>query len=754
MKRRRKASAGDGGRWSGIVARLADVWESPAPHVRQNLATLAATMADDPEALDALARMAADTAEQVVERRGQCGAEVLGVILDERRRMTDEHRARFDARLGELLAERWKGLDGAEGLGELLRTEFPLSLVPANAAAKAIINIAGQVPLFDRDQRDAAERLRQLERLDQLRAIEEGENHGWRAELRRNIAARLGERNRRDRRPVLLTLLRHWPSLVESAGGLPTIDQRGDVHGAASLGRGAFWPRMWRPLLGAVAAAGALMALILLTRAIQGYPITFNPLIGQAIGIMLVLAAVGAVAAWVLCLLYVPGIGRRLSPMLIARDILAPAALGSAVATLLTSWFAAGGGLEAAYFEDSLFSFVPLFLLLALTLANIHLLGRLSHSRIGEFSERWTILIAAAPALVIAIAALLITHLLDFGSANLFGTAIVLTVAAASGAWPVEEQNRRAITEETSAGRTAYRISRTAALAVAFFVAATIPLAWLSTDRAARIAIDEEALQRASANQETLQVQVPRGTPFRFDGGGGIPTLVAPQQRLFVRYGAKGDSWFNVGYDSSNELTDAGGTFWGQIEFENDRLCLGCDLLPTFEGWIDSLVPLSYDQDESWEPLVLIPAVRPGDEIALTPTPYEPQELRAGVPYLLSVAEELPMGGRIEEGFGYRVTRVGADGTETPVAEALEPQFSFVDYESTAPVAAADAMTIDPSAADAQPQFRLEPGARYRICVFWHRDDGRACNREQRAEWVLFPATARLTLTYQSSDTP
>ena len=113
------------------------------------------------------------------------------------------------------------------------------------------------------------------------------------------------------------------------------------------------------------------------------------------------------------------------------------------------------------------------------------------------------------------------------------------------------------------------------------------------------------------------------------------------------------------------------------------------------------------------------------------------------------------MGGRIEGNFGYRVTRVGADGTETPVAEALEPPFSFIDYNSTAQVEVVDTtMMVDVSAPDAQPQFRLEPGGRYRICVFWHRDDRAACNRERRATWVRYPAKTRLTLTYQSSDTP
>lgn len=702
-------------RWAAIERRLSGLFESSPPHVRQNLATLAAVLADEPAALDALARITAEAADDVAQKRGQA-EDVLRSAMAERDRLKPALRDRFDDRLRGNLAEKCTRWDIGPAVDALLRLGVPVRALPVEAFARAILEEGGHFTPGDRDQGDTSILARSGDRLRQFARAEEGADDEWRLALREVLLAKFRTLNRRERGIVQLALLRAWPALIapDSSFRHEPLASDWGLNYAASLGRGGAFGRIWRVAVGAAWAAGLIVVLVLATLLILGLPFESNEGVSTSIlsdalfsaGLLLLSGiAVGLVVAF----LYVPTVGRRLSALLLLRQSIVPALAGAVVTALLGRAMGTMIG-----FRDDDKVLLPVFaaaaVVLATMLRTLHGISLRPRTDLPERADGWYIAIVSAPAILISVTMALAVHLLGRPGAGVFALLITAAMAAAAGVWNVEERNQPA--DAGRGARTAdrtYRLSKAAAILVAVLAAATIPLAAQSKL--------SEAVKLTAADLSAGRVLVPVGRPFTLKTDIDSPFRVPPQRSLLVR---QESGW-------KSEIPR-------HLRLTGRRMCIDCARFPEFSDWISMFLRTPGNRERERDVLSLIAAARPGQEVSWEWEPSQLHAITAGTPVRVTVAAGSRYGFSLDNAeAGYIVT--GIEGTHFSNRRPATPTLSG---ETTTQ---ADAL-MDP------PLFELVPGT-YRICAYVDPEDEAACllTPDRMKKWVHVPAGLPLTLS-------
>jgi hypothetical protein len=277
---------------------------------------------------------------------------------------------------------------------------------------------------------------------------------------------------------------------------------------------------------------------------------------------------------------------------------------------------------------------------------------------------------------------------------------------------------------------------------VVLFVAALV-LPFVTANRATRIGVDQGDLQRASADYRLLPVEVPAGVPFRLEVGSTIPFVVAHNTDLHVNRKANWIPFMPDSFEPDSVETDPASrdpADPGRLDAGRELLCLSCNTLPDIGSWLEAVIPWSGGHHARTATIELVPAVPRGAARAIADTPGV-HEIRAGVPYRLTVSAGYPLAGSIDGDLGYEVVRIGPQGPESIAKGPLTQPYSAWTLMSADPYAIVhtEADGVTPAG------FKLGPGT-YRICVYWTEEDGRTCAGERAAAWIHYPDVTMLRL--------
>ncbi len=769
MNNRAKPRAGGGsaGKWASVQSRLAEMFQSSAPHVRQNLATLAAALADDPEALETLASIAAEVADDVAQKRGQSEQDVLRAVLEERERLDPPRRDEFDEQLREKLGSRWRQWDIGTAVAGLMQLDLPLATIPVDAFANAILDEAAEYPFDDKGQRDAPVRAKVRDRLQRFRAAEESADTEYRQELRQALSTRLAAMSPQERAPVLLVFQRLWPALVDPRAEYPPLARDWDLYGALTQGRGSIWHRLGRAALAGAAAAIALVLLITATLLIQGFPLgsASSESIPQAIGTTLFLLAIGFLAGGAVAGLYVPTGGRRLSWFMLARHWALPAAAGAVMVAGLTYFRPQTVGLQET---DStiVMPFLSAFAALLVMLATLYFLARQPRQMLQRNRQGWNVALIAGPSILLVVFGSLIAHWFDNPGAGMFAPLFGAVVAAAAAGWSIETPNLGTDRTADRPGTTGFhKFAGGAAVLAGLLMLSTLALAYGVRNHARSVAV----AVRQPDGQPGLVARVPKWIPFILDVEGQRPVRLDPYFEILgggqasdgVMVRISSQEWTIVAekrQGNETEVEAASGQTDSELQFHHDRtrripalegfnsvrdpVCVACEGFPSFGQWLRLILRPEVDRADEDARLSLVPATSAGRE-RRAEWADGMLTLEAGTPVLV----------RIPRGSAYRFAmdaaevyltfsrRASSGADENSFVRRVKPQNTTTTDMSAAdrPSALAGWPIVFPS------RRPLGPGL-YRICIVFHQRDVDACStdRRRRQNWVHYPGTAPL----------
>lgn len=580
----RKAAAPErDSKWASIRLRLGDILESQAPHVRQNLATLAGIVADDPAAVDELAVIAGDALDRVARRQGHSEQEVARTALEERAKLDPAKRERFDAKLKETLSRRcsqWDPLGPA--VDAVIRLGLPASAIPEQAFARAIIQEAGRYPLDERGdaalRADIRDRLRNFAEADR-EALDEW-RLGVREELRSLIAA-LGETQ--EDRPILFVLLRTWPALLRATEGFPAVTSPKSLHRAAMQGQGPVLRRLGWAVLGAAVASGWLVLLLLASHRAKSLPL--SDIGDDALGNFIVLGGIASAVALLVSFAYVPTLGRRLPPLLLLINLVFPAAAGAIAATFAVALF-------PEFFDvgDRGWAKVPqvlaaIFLALIAVAATVYGLTLQLPKNFREWRGGWHVLVAAGPSVFLCVTLGTVGYFLGWASTGLLIATVPFAVATASAIWTMEGRSLPSLAGPAEESRARfYAGASIVAAGTALAMISAIPLLVFLTPKPETIVIDASELGR-----EPLEVTVTDGIPVRIRTSNNAP--VRYQRRGSLSVGSRSLEW-KPANDYSTFMSVDGEAFADEelpILKSGEFVCASCNKYPSFTQLMDTV---------------------------------------------------------------------------------------------------------------------------------------------------------------------
>jgi hypothetical protein len=395
--------------WASLRPKLARLLDSPSPHIRANLAALAAAMAEDPDAIDELASIGAAAADSIMSQRGDLG-EVLSTVLQEREYFDELERKRFDRFLQRHLEREASGWP-APRLAALLREGMPVQLLPLPYVLGAIFESSSSVPVDASTPQEIRDLQDQRSRMGEIvKAADAPDAQEWKDNLANAMARRLTDLDDKQRDAILFGLMELWPELAQAVGRTPVENGRVSLVPAARMGRtGA--RRLLFPLAASMMAACLVAFALPRLGSLFFEPITDyqHLLLGllKFVGWAIFLSAVGAIASLPLLFLYTPN---ALLPVSFLRRLpinLAPV-MGSSI--IVTFFFALTAVTQSE--ADLLVQASGLVFLLSmisgsLTVAGTPLLS-LYKGRIRRFSRTINGFSASAPPLLVSLVLLVV----------------------------------------------------------------------------------------------------------------------------------------------------------------------------------------------------------------------------------------------------------------------------------------------------------------------------------------------------------
>lgn len=307
--------------WSAIKPKLSRLFDAQSPHVRANLAVLAAAMAPDPGAIEELAKIGVDAVNGLVNKRDGA-SEVIATVLREREALSVEDRTEFDRLFIRYLrpeADKWQ----ANALVTLFRDEVPIELVPVKYVVREIFEVCGNIPINARTPQEIASLHQQRERVREVAvALSLPELEGYKHQLVSIAADRLRGEEKDRRNALTFGLLELWPEMARDIHRKSTKDGKASLVQAARMGR----TNIFQHILPAI---GITVLTVMLLFVLPGFCTAFlhpeaegsgpGNQVGAAIFYGLMVAGIALAAALPAMVFYIPTSALRLKPWIQAQ---------------------------------------------------------------------------------------------------------------------------------------------------------------------------------------------------------------------------------------------------------------------------------------------------------------------------------------------------------------------------------------------------------------------------------------------------
>jgi hypothetical protein len=388
---------------------------------------LAADLApNDEEALEDLARMAAQAFDKIVREGSTEERTLLDTLLRERVALPEAVQERLDSRIASQLETLISDWDPDHAYNAVVRTgQSATTLLPPKVMADVVVFNARRLVALERNSPERDIHQRRLYQLAKIDAAAPAElRNKWRA-LIRSLFEHI---QRRQRRLALFGLMQVAPGWLQPSVAGTVIADPAEMDAAARVGRPRYRWLTWQALLGAVLGGGVLSLLIILLVINLDNPLgNLDDFVVSWVN----LAIIGFPAGLLVGFFYTPSVGRQLNLLRSTWRALIPAAAGSIGVVLAVLNYIAWAspnelGLDTQYKNRPILTVVTLYVcslvVLVIVMRLAPIMTRIVRDRTTEGAAVLTTLSVASPVIVPA--------------AAICGVAILLQEAILAQIWP------------------------------------------------------------------------------------------------------------------------------------------------------------------------------------------------------------------------------------------------------------------------------------------------------------------------------